>query len=215
VASALILIVPGCFVSPRPEPPQATFDPDLVSGVYGWGVTLTGAAGAAAPAGAVIRGTNLEDDSAPAEAVIQGDGSFELELNAEFGHEVRFQVIADGSRSAPLDAVVEEGGTLRPGPRPLADCLSLDPAAELDLADELTVTVSNGCGEAVTLEAPRLRRSDAAVELGADLTWPLVLARGEEVSVLVGAAELDDEAIFFIETSAPERDRRPITMVPP
>jgi hypothetical protein len=125
--------------------------------------------------------------------------------------------VAADARSAPADVVIGADGTSpTPAVRPLAGCLALTPAAELDLADAASVLVRNQCGDAVQLEQPALRRPVAGIVLGQGVAWPATLADGEELAIDVQTeAGFATEDIFFVEASSPQRDRRPITVVPP
>lgn len=217
LGAVIALSGPACFVSPRPEPPQADIELDRIfTDPFVYGTTVEGGPGAASPAGAAVRATSLESVAPPVEALIRDDGSFELELDVNPGDEVRFQVVTSTERGEPVDAVIGADGGLSPAERALAGCLILAPPAELDLSEAGAVTVRNGCGEEVRLQEPRLRRPLAGIEIGGDLSWPLTVADGDEIRVRVaGETEPEREEIFFIEASAPEPDRRPITIVPP
>ena len=58
---------------------------------------------------------------------------------------------------------------------PLADCLLLEPALELDAAEVDVVVVRNRCAEPVTIDAPYVRRPIAGLDIGEGGTWPAVL----------------------------------------
>jgi hypothetical protein len=213
----LAVLVAGCVISPRPEPPQATLDMDLVNSGRHFGPTIIGDPGAASPAGADVRAIDLDTEAARAAARIEDDGSFEIELEIHDGDVVRLQVVGDDVRSEPIDVLVADlGTTLEPVVPPLGDCLILEPAEEIDLAEGRRVAVDNDCGREVVIEQPTLRLPIAGIEIGADLAWPLSLADGDSVDVRVEAEPgFATEDVFFIEASAPEHDRRPITFVPP
>lgn len=215
-------LLSGCVMSPMPEPPQATLDVDGVvthQPTYNGEPTIVGGPGAASPAGALVRVFNLDSDIGPVETAVEADGSFEVELLISAGEEARLQVVAEAldTRSAPIDVVIGSDGTTPTlAVRPLAGCLELTPAAELDLADAAAVLVSNRCGEALQLEQPALRRPIAGIELGPSLGWPATLADGDELTLDVQTEPgFATEDVFFIEASSPQRDRRPITVVPP
>lgn len=223
IAAAFALVVgvvsPGCVVSPLPEPPQATIDIDLLNTDTYWnGLPIVGEPGAVSPAGALVRAYDLDSDTPPFETAANENGGFLLELaTAASEAEVRLQVISEEARSQPLDVIVTQGvSELRPASRPLRDCLTLHPDAELDLTDGQSLTVTNRCEHTVTLEQPQLRRPTADLAVGEDLSWPLTIDADSTVDVLFVATEdFDTELIVFIEASAPERDRRPITVIPP
>jgi len=206
----------GCIVSPRPEPPQATIDVERLNDSWTYGPTIVGSAGAAEPAGALVRAYNLDSELDSEEGVIEEDGGFEIDLPIEAGDEVRLQVIADDVRSNPVDLVVgPDGSSLSLVERPLGHCLTLDPAAQLDLVESGAVRVTNHCGSEARIERPRPRRPIDALELGEGVTWPATVPDGDSITVNVRAEPGFDEDLFFIEASAPESDRRPITLVPP
>ncbi len=214
----LVLSGLGCVVSPKPEPPLATLDLDRVI-TYGfvWGVSIKGRPNAASPSGGVVRAYNLENESDPAEGVIREDGSFEIILFTNEGDEVRLQVISEDDRLDPVDIVIgPEHTTPELAVRSLGDCLILDPPLELDLALALTVEVSNNCEHEVTIEPPSLRRPLAGIQVGFGTSEEVALPSGDSIPVVVRIEpDFSTEDIFFIEVSAPERDRRPITIVPP
>lgn len=144
------------------------------------------------------------------------DGSFLLPQVASAGEEVRLELISDTEHMAPLDLVVgEKGSPCVAAPRPLASCLQLVPAKEIELASgQKSITVRSTCATEVTLIAPAARRELPELVLGANLTWPATLQNGEELTIdvqLTSQASFDEE-IIFIEATTPERDRRPITV---
>jgi len=219
-APALLILLSGCVISPLPEPPQATLNPDLVASdgpVYG--LNIHGQPGAAAPAGALVRAHDLDGDFPAAQALVEEDGSFLIELaTTALTVEVRLQVISHEARSVPVDVIVDANQTaLAPAPRPLAHCLHLTPEAELDVAEGEQVLVSSSCADDVQISEPYLHRAPAGIVVGAESSWPVTLASGESVAVSVETdAAFVEEAIFFIAASTAEHDdRRPITVVPP
>ena len=220
LATAVATLLPGCVISPLPEPPQATINPDLVATdgpVYG--LNLHGHPGAASPAGALVRAHDLDSDFPPAQALVEEDGSFLIELaTSEDQTEIRLQVIADEARSVPLDLVVYATETdPDPAPRPLSHCLHLSPEAELEAAVEQQVRVVSDCADLVEIAQPYLHRSPIGITVGADLSWPVTLSSGDSVTVVVETdGTFTEEAIFFILASTAEHDdRRPMTVVPP
>jgi hypothetical protein len=221
-ALAVGLFAAGCVISPKPEPPEAEPSLDLGATVVDTQVIgnldLRGEPGAAGPPGATVRAYPLGSDAPMQETTVAADGSFLLEGLAFDGEEVRVQVLTSTSRTEPVDLVMDlTWGPPVPATRPLADCLELTPALELDLAEQQAVQVMSTCAEDVTLAAPAPRRALPELELGADQTWPVTLAPGEQltITVVLTAAPGFDEEIFFIEATAPTADRRPITVRPP
>lgn len=231
--SALLLaglLGPACSLRPQPEPPPVdpgpVIDADLLTAtptspsamVSG---NIEGAPGAS-PAGALLRGYNLERSDAPAETVAAPDGSFLLLLDVIEGEEVRLEVLADEARSKPLDVIIGSGiSNPTRSVRALADCLSIAPALELDLGQvgsamvERNIVIANGCSFEVTVGAVGMR----APMDGLTVTFaqPMPIASGASAPVLIqyqaptgllGAVE----DVLLIEVVAPQRDRRPITI---
>jgi hypothetical protein len=215
------LLLAGCVVGPLPEPPQVELDADkvLTTDPSHRGPGLWGQPEAASPAGAVVRLYPLDSAQAPLEAVVEDDGSFTFNLSPATGDELRLQVIAEAGRSRPVDLVVAGSGDdrhLRPATRPLGSCFLLDPEAALDLDQGRTITIDNRCAEELRIDEPALRRPIDGLVVGGAHSWPLRLAPGDSLTVeLEPSAELDQEEILFIRASAPEVDRRPITVMPP
>lgn len=217
---AVAAVAAGCVVSPMPEPPLLRLEPGriLANGVGGPDVpTIRGEPGAAEPSGAVVRAFDLDRDEGPAEGVVAEDGSFGLDLEVTEGDEVRLQIVATTGRSEPLDVVMGPPMTTPAlAPRPLSWCFLLEPEAELDLDGAAGVRATSRCEEDLVLEAPELRRPVEGVAVGEGQSWPLTLRTGESVDVRVTAeASAAVEEILFITASAPLRDRRPVTLVPP
>ena len=167
----LSILAATCVVSPQPEPPSIDAeritvaltsldpedpDPDTV--------TLTGAEGAASPAGSVLSLIDIDDVRAWTEIIIQTDGSFQVTFRGRPGHELRLQIATDSARSAPLHMVVpDEDGPVVPVSNPLGACLFIAPSSDVDVGDVAlgdvgmqTVTVRNECDAAVEIGALRL-----------------------------------------------------------
>ncbi|MBN1609334.1 MAG: hypothetical protein JW940_22075 [Polyangiaceae bacterium] len=221
-AGLTLIVVLGCGLSPKPEPPDAVFDFDAerIDVIEGDGpevpLELEGQPGSASPPGATIRLYPLDSDLPRQQAEVASDGSFAFpEVPGD--QELRIQLFDDTDRSEPLDFRPNQESTrLVPVPRPLEDCLVLEPPKEIvvDRGSSASVTVRSSCEQPVTIVAPELRHAMAGVELGQGQPWPAVLARGDELEVevrLAADAELDEE-IFFIEATEPTTDRRPITL---
>lgn len=222
VITALLALVVGCGISPKPEPPSAeptlpVIDPvQIVSQEPTDGPpepTIVGGPGAVEPPDGIVRATNLDDTGDPLDAVIQADGSFALWLDLFAGDEIRLQVITDAVRSEPFDFVVVSGKGALPAPRPLADCLILAPAAQIDITKSLQVVVTNRCPFDVSVNAPLVRRPASGWIAGAGALWPSLLAPAAKVTIAMQApAGVDDaEEVIFIEAVGPQTDRRPIT----
>lgn len=201
---------------------MATIDVDEVfldTAIYSTSRTIRGGAGAVEPPGAIVRATNFENDQPHVQSTVEPDGSFELivEIDLAGENEIRLQVISDEARSEPIDIVfTPDSEHFELAERALGHCLVLDPSLELDLEDSQTIHVSNGCGEAIELEPPRLRRVFAGVQVGAEHSWPMTLADGDSIEVSVDfEPNSNGELVIFLEASSPESDRRPVTLVFP
>lgn len=216
LGTLLAVLSISCIVGPRPEPPQATIDADRINDGWTYGATIIGSEGAASPVGALVRAYNLDSEIDPGEGLVDEEGRFEIDLLFVAGDEVRIQVISDEARSEPIDLLVgPDGSSLSGVDRALGDCLTLDPPAQLDLDGSSSLAVTNRCGEEITLEQPAPRRAVEGLQLGEGVAWPATLPDGDSITVNVAVEMGTGEEIFFIEASAPERDRRPITFVPP
>lgn len=217
----LPIVVTACGISPKPEPPDSVPVVNLGQVTAqepsdGDPTAIEGAPGAADPPGALIRATNLDSQDNPVDAVVADDGSFAIDMMLMAGDEIRLQVIDDTQRSEPADFVVGPGQSPPlPAPRPLADCFTLSPStvARLDRFD--AVVAFNGCDEALTVEVAT-RRSAPGLSFGGGMTWPMNLAPGASVSIPILAP---DDAVFeevvFVRATAPETDRRPVTLFRP
>jgi hypothetical protein len=219
----------ACGISPKPEPPittgkPPTLDDTLVSsrapdeGEAAEGhLLIVGSALAVDPPEGVVRAFNLDDSAPFVETDVSDDGSFELELNAAQGDEVRLEVIGLEASSGPSDlAIVEVGAALERVEPPFAGCLELTPGALLWLEPKQKgeTQVVDYCGRGIELAEPRLRSNGDPLDIGGDIGWPLVLAKGEPISIEVEATEGEagDEYVFFVEATAPEVDRRAVSV---
>lgn len=209
----------GCAISPKPEPPEASLN---LGGIKADALTvglgdldLVGEPGTAQPPGARIRAYALDQSEPRVEATVEADGGFVLPHVAGPGEEVRLQLITDTLRSEPADVVMgHQGSPCLAAVRPLAACLELVPAKELELTSQNLVTVRNTCAGSVTLAAPRPRRELPELGLGATIAWPATLESGATLAIDIQVATQAsfDEEIIFVEATAPEHDRRPITV---
>ncbi len=230
VLAALIACAVGCEISPKPEPPDATLDPNQVDvGVTdseavptrGDGVVVRGGPGAASPPGATVRAYNLDSADSYVETTVAEDGSFELVVPGAAGDEIRIQVIADGARSQPSDAEAPPVGGVDGAPGTggsLADgCVEIDPPAELILGTQPDVVeIRNSCTTDVVVAAPTTRLEPSALMVGTGATWPATVLPGESLSVtveVVAGAAFDEEIVFLWIGTPPER--RAITVHSP
>jgi hypothetical protein len=219
----LAVLVAACGVSPQPSPPISDppeLDGGLVSiGVSPEGVTdsvsIYGGPGTVDPPEGVVVITNLETDDAPSIAPVQPDGSFEILLNGATSDILRLQVDADAGRSEPVDLRITGVDTgVEPAPIDF-DCLVLEPALWLPLdgeGDVRSIVLENGCADAITIAAPRLRRGQAGFTFSP--TAPLDLAAGASVTITVraAAAQAEDEDVLFFEIVSPTAGRRAVTV---
>lgn len=230
LASLALATSSACSLRPQPEPPPAEpeIDRDLLSATpsspaAAVGGSVQGSAGAAPP-GALLRAYNLDNVLPPSETYAEDDGSFLLHVDMNEGDELRLQVIAAQKRGTPLDVIVgEAGATPQPASRALGSCLSVLPAAQLDLGSpepgstlQETVEIANRCGFDVTLGAARMRRPVDGLSVTLDAPAPIVVPGGEGVAIDVAYdASVEppfSEGILLLEFTAPEPDRRPITI---
>jgi hypothetical protein len=214
-----LVVVAACVGTPQPDPPNVdpTVNGDLISlvppRVRNMHVDLRGAAGAIEPATASLFVYNLDSSSPPAVVQPSPDGSFQVTVTAVGGDELRLFSVLDEQRSAPVDLLITPTGVTAPA-RPLADCFTVEPAAELlvTVGGTSSVSVSNDCSEAVRVAHVGLRSPLQGLTLGA---WPSTLAPGEGFSLEL-SVELEafaGEEILLLEVDQPQADRRAITVV--
>ncbi len=223
--AALMTALVGCNVSPQPEPPSVK--PSLDGSAVGFqknvivmGVAFEAPPGTVEPAEGEIVVINLDRTDPPVFAPVAPDGSFKLVLDGQPQAEFRFQVRTGSGRSEPVDLAGDSTGTVvGPVAHPLASCLTLAAALELELdgssgAIERSVTVSNGCADALSFALPSFRTSHPGFSIAGG-AQPFALEPGQDLSLSVrfdpGVAGAAEE-ISFVEVPAPERDRRPISL---
>jgi hypothetical protein len=225
LVAASCLFGASCMATPVPEPPAATLDfgrihsPEVAPTTNVIGIVGEPGAG---PAGHTLRVTNLDEQGAPVDVVIAGDGSFELEIAGDQADELRFHTRLGRARGIPVDIVWAEALIAEPA---RVDCLELVPLQQQDFdfvdvgapAAVRTVELRNDCGETVPITAARLRRSASAFAIGADAPMlPAELAPGAALSwtlELAPAAAGDVEEIFFLELEYDASSvRYPITL---
>ena len=213
---------PGCGFTPVPEPPNINPpDTTLIEGIAERGdlhVLLEGSAGAVEP-GLVLWAVNLDSTEPPVTAVSEEDGSFSLTVAGTVEDELRLQVRSDEARSEPVDVVVEETGELHRSAR--MECLRLAPPFDLDFETlavdgraTLDVAISNDCTDEVIIDAARIRvePSDYSVETA----MPLSITAGGTAEIDVRLAPTAPgliEELLLLGISAPEIERRPITLI--
>lgn len=212
----------GCIASPQPSPPNLS--PEGISRRSNHtdvmdGIVVFGQPGTVEPAEGVVVVTNLDQPFDPAVEPVLVDGGFMVLTEGLITDEYRIQVRSGGARTVPLDVVGNlDDATLAPAPRPLADCLQLMPAYELEFGEvrvgervEETVVIRNECAQNVELLEPRFRESDTPFTAGNAGT----IAPGEAREIVVAAVPTTPgsfEATLFVEATSPESDRRPLTL---
>lgn len=222
------VLLGGCVVSPQPEPPA--IDSSLLSiESTATATKLVGAPGAVTPGGGLLAQLDLDTTAAQTSGTVAADGSFAVPLSGTLSDEYRLQALLGGLRSAPLDVTgikgISFGGdALAVVMRPLADCLVLTPALEVDfptsspvsisLSSSVTVTMSNGCTSDVTVGKFSLRAGSPGFSVS-PATGPLVVPVGGKASFTVtfspkAGGSTDD--VLFVEIDAPVKTRRPLTL---
>jgi hypothetical protein len=214
---ALALGLAGCVVSPQPNPPS--LDPQTISveehpAGFGHRIVVGGPGSVFPPEGAIVA-LNLDGAAPPAAEPVNADGSFSISIELRAPEqEIRLQVRNGGVRGEPLDFTAAVVGPITPSVRPLADCLHLEPALEIDFgaSDDpvvATVEIQNDCDRDLSFLPSRLR-STGPFTVTADVT---TIAEGEAAVLRVGAAAPSrgaHEDVLFVETSDPPGDRRPL-----
>lgn len=222
---AAVWLTAACSVSPKPEPPiTVPKPPTLQDTLVSWralepggDTVVVGRAGAVDPPEGLVRAYNLDSTAAAADAPVAADGSFEAALSIAPGDAVRLEVIGLAASSGPSDLVVAEvGAPLEPVASPLGDCLAIEPGGLLWVEPGAggLIRVQDTCGVGIELSAPRPRTEADRLEVGAELDWPLALQRGVPVDLAVRilSGEPGDEYLFFIEATAPEAERRAVSV---
>lgn len=216
--------------TPLPEPPGLDLDrigpaaapTEYRPDVYPIPIHMAGEPGSA-PAGALIQVTNLELPDPPSVATVAANGSFAVSLMGGSGDELRFQLVVDGQRGAPLDAFYVDPST--PGaqnyltPSMRHDCLSLSPGFEVTFENMgvAGLVLDNGCDGGVTIGNARSRSGASTSRVSNPL--PVVLAAGETASLsleFAGSAFQSSEDTLFVDATLGGRAiRYPITLFAP
>ena len=210
--------------TPVPEPP--TLQLGKIGGPSGGQPNVTSVGGrtlfgdiGAAPAGSVVRVTNLDRKDPVVVSSAKADGSFNLGLEVLDGEELRFDWVRGTERGAPQDAHFVQGPRLdvyHVEPSRRFSCVGLSPgfAVGFDGGNEQSLVVSNGCASDITLSAPRLRLGLADFKLVTQL--PASIAAGQSGTLdlsftrsLNGARE---DTLFIDVTSEGEVIRYPVTL---
>jgi len=213
--------------TPVPQPPVSAIPAERVSTQLAMGGSPSGereppffvGAPESAPAGAIVRATNLDVLSPTALAAATRDGSFVLRLPVNEGDEIRLDWLTDSVRSPPTDVVVTIGAS--PSGVALArrfDCLALTPGFSLsfDTGSEV-LDIRNGCAAAISVSNARLRSSLRDYSVSSAL--PLLIEPGETGQIAVDFTRSEigrREDILFLDISqGAELIRYPITVTTP
>jgi hypothetical protein len=207
--------------SPIPQPPIMAVPIERVIGVPPVvdpdRQTLPGIDGpnGSAPPGATVRITNLDNDSDPAEAVADTDGSFTLVAAFNPGEELRFEVLSGKRRSPPADGVVGTAFDITASER--FACLTLEPGFLLEFAQggsSASLRFSSTCADDVVLDNARLRVGTPGFTVQTPLPFTLTPSGSQSVDVaLSGQATSGSEDVLFIDvTLAGQTIRYPITL---
>jgi hypothetical protein len=215
-----------CGINPVPEPPSGEpIAPPAIDNitVYPFQIMTEGnisihAGPNTAEPGSTLWAMNIDGTGPAVTTKVHDDGSFALEITAGSGDEVRLQVRSGQQRSKPIDVIIpSEEGPPTLAVRPLAGCLSLEPAFELELPPpagsqppSASILIKNRCSSDVLFSNIHLRvPSEAFAVLPSELT----IAPGNTAEVVVQVfGDAPREEILLLETQAPELDRRPITL---
>ncbi len=170
-----------------------------------------------APAGALFRLTNLDQQDPPTISVVAADGSFVSGVKANAGDELRFEFELDGQRSVPTDAIfLTAGKGLNVMPSARFACISLAPGFVLPFAADGTrsLSVQNDCGAAVTLSNNRARL--ALPDFSLQTTLPLEIASAASSTLDIAfarSASGEREDVLFVDLAlGAETIRYPVTL---
>jgi hypothetical protein len=180
-------------------------------------VDIVGAPGAV-PGGAELRVTGLDTSAPPTVESADADGSFLIEVAGDYGQEFRFQLVGDGQRSEPQDAVYSLPGSQTPHFEPSRrfDCVALSSGFELELpGGNATVTLSNDCQQPVTLANLRSRTDQALFTLTSALPPTLSPGAAATLSFEFNGARPAEDILFLNITLAGETIRYPLTLYAP
>ena len=214
-----ILLLAGCLGTPQPDPPNVFgVDPDRLRSWPSDGPTvrIEGRAGAVYPPEASLRIYPLDRTEAAVDVTPDADGSFSVDVAGAYGEQFRLQVRLGEDRASPLDIIVDVDRVLLPE-RPLADCLTTTPGpvASLVPGEQATIQVVNECSAPVSLSRIEPRTPDAPFFVVSP-TAPVDVPSGGRLPVVVEsllAPGESGEELLLLEISAPQPDRRPITVV--
>jgi hypothetical protein len=172
------------------------------------------------PSGSVVRVTNLDTTDPVVAGARIAQGGFDVELIVTDGQELRFEWVNAGEHSAPADAIVSRADpmsqTFALSAAPRFDCLKLSPGFALDFGTtaQATLSLQNGCSQAVSVSNPRTRLGLA--DFAVSTTLPIDVAAGSSTELTVDftrSAQGPREDVLFVDvTSAGSTIRYPITL---
>ena len=196
-----------------PGPPW--LDAELVSVqlVDGTTITILGGPGAVSTADATVSVTNLDSTAPPERVSVAADGSFEANVEASVGDEVRILAWHDYLASDPVDARVGPD-SLVPVDRSTL-CWHVEPTTHVWFVDTSVsdVTISNACDAELVLSRVAPRREPGPFSV-ADAPERLAVGAGASFTLAYSPSGAPlDEDVLLIETSTPEATRRPLTLV--
>lgn len=218
----MIALAAGCGFTPVPQPPpmdvlnldEVLMTVDLDAGVRR--VRFVGGPKASI-GGYELWIVDLDGVESPVIAPIDDDGSFDVWVPGDEGHEMRLQVRFDDQRFEPRDVIVRDGQSPERVVR--ADCLTVGPAFEVAFGEvevggdgPSSVLIENGCGGDLVVDAvsPRV----ALLPVVVDTTLPLTIGDGLSESVelrIEPTAAGFVEEVLFLYISGAETERWPLT----
>lgn len=233
-----LLACVACTVSPQPLPPPVT-TPDAAVAIDIAGITLTpngpdgvklrGAKGTVrvtgrAPATGSLDVVSLSGSPTAVLLDVAEDGSFEGVLSTQLSDELRLQATVYETRSPSLDVTVQSTGdsneVVSPT-RPLADCLKLTPAVDVDVggvnvgrARTTAVLVENACTKDVTIASAEARFADPTWQI--TTAFPASIPQGGSLDIGLVFTPVDETArreIVVLEvTTTDVSGKRPLTL---
>ncbi len=214
------VVVAGCNATPIPQPPPENLDigkiefnvPEVTPASNE--ASFFGTPGAAPPNSRILV-TNL-DSTDPVMAIeVDEDGSFSASVPAMLEDELRFQVIVDGARLAPID--VRWTGTFEEPFR--IDCFEVPlqlafGVVALEDSAQAPLTLNNACGSAATVSVAAFRTANTA--FGGTATVPTDLAAATAsnatVSFVPNAAGEIETVLLITATVDGDVARYPVTL---
>jgi len=212
IAALLLCVLPACVGTPVPQPP-ALEEPDPTQLFNASTGGFIGGPGAV-PEGDQLWIAPLDVPVDPVLTPVEPDGSFTSSLSVEPGQEVRIQARGGEGRSRPIDLIASNPAEIV---RATEGCLLLDaellfPTTRAGDSAERNLRVSNECGSDVTLTLA-LRRADAQWDTGAPGAMTIADGEARDLPITYRPDTIGlNEEILFVEVTAPEADRRVVTL---